>query len=487
MAAVAIYVRQSADRADSVSLETQEALCRQDAPPDAEIRVYSDRGRSGKNTDRPALHALLRDIRGGLIGTVLVYKLDRISRNLADFTQLLREFQQRGIQFASHTERFETASPMGQAMQALLMVFAQLERETICGRVRDAAFARAKAGFDPGGAAPVGFTKIPAQLRGKRTQMLSPDAAAPVIRAGFLRYLTAGCTLSGLAREWNAGGFLTARGGQWSSGTLCRVLRNPVYVQADAAVCAHLAARGAVLCVPEPLPEGHGICIYTDRRVSSARLTDLHGALAVSAQHRGLVPAEIWLAVQEKLEASRKIRTLGQGAGTWLSGLIFCGNCGSAMTSAHGRSRVYLVCGGKKRGRCGGAGAVWHAETAEALIGTLLSGMLTRLRAQGVPVRDRGDAAALTQTRAELLMRQAEIVREMAAPAGGALAALREAAAQIAAQLRDVEAQLAAVQRSRTPALPQWSDCDAQMRRRIARVLLRGVWVQGTALFAVSQ
>ena len=143
----AIYVRQSVERADSVSLETQAELCRKDLAPEEPVEIYSDCGFSGKNTERPALHAMLAAVRTDAVRRVLVYKLDRISRNLSDFTQLLQIFAEHHVIFESHTERFETGSPMGQAMQSLLMVFAQLERETISGRVRDAVFARARAGF----------------------------------------------------------------------------------------------------------------------------------------------------------------------------------------------------------------------------------------------------------------------------------------------------------------------------------------------------
>ena len=259
MRKTAIYVRQSVERPDSVSLETQEALCRSELPPETAVTVYSDRGFSGKNTERPALQELMQAVRAGEIGTVLVYKLDRISRNLADFTQLLRVFESHRVEFRSHTEHFETASPLGQAMQSLLMVFAQLERETISGRVRDAAFARAKQGFDTGGPPPAGFQRIPAVIGGTHTQMLAPDAHAPLIAEGFSVYLAAEGSLSVVSRYWNNAGFRTRRGGEWLPHTVCRVLRNPVYVQANAAVYAYLSANGAVLCIPEQLPPQQGV------------------------------------------------------------------------------------------------------------------------------------------------------------------------------------------------------------------------------------
>lgn len=475
----AIYVRQSADRADSVSLETQEALCRQELAAGEIAEVYADRGFSGKNTDRPALKRLLSDIRGGKIGRVLVYKLDRISRNLADFTQLLTLFQAHGIEFTSHTERFETQSPMGQAMQSLLMVFAQLERETISGRVRDAAFARARRGFDTGGAPPFGFEKTGTLLDGKRTLMLCPDSRAETVAAAFSHYLAADVSLHTLAAEWNAAGIPTARGNRWSAGTLCRLLRNPVYAQADAAVYGYLAAKGAELCVPEPLPPMHGVSLYADRRQNHSRFTDLHGVLAVAALHRGIVPPEIWLQCQKKLDAAQKKRTSGSGMSTWLSGCIFCAKCGSALTPTRGRSQQYLICAGKKRGICGGAGAVWRVTDAETLVGAVLRARMAALSVCTQPARD--DSAALRDT---LLLRREKLLQTLADSDEAAAAELAEAAARITARLRQLDAASKVAPTVQRP-LPAWDACGFAMRKSLARLLLQGVYAEGNLLHAV--
>lgn len=378
----AIYVRQSAERADSVSLETQEALCRQELEENTQVRVYADRGCSGKNTDRPALIEMLHAIEAGEIGAVLVYKLDRISRNLADFTQLLRVFERYRVQFSSHTERFETQSPMGQAMQSLLMVFAQLERETICGRVRDAAFARAKIGFDTGGVAPIGYRKVPTLLMNRRTQMLVPDDKAMQIAEGFHAYLAGdGGSLSAVAARWNALGLHTNRGGVWSSAAVGRVLRNPVYVRANGDVYAYLASKGAELCVPSEFPTDFGVYLYADRRVARTKNADLHGVYAIAAPHKGIVSAEIWLACQRKLTNQQGNRKLGKTERSPYLGMLLCGNCGSAVTVVRGRSAYYLVCSGKKRGKCTGIGTTWRLEELSVLLEDAFSRQLAVLSA----------------------------------------------------------------------------------------------------------
>ena len=476
MRTTAIYVRQSVERPDSVSLETQEALCRSELPPDIPVTVYSDRGYSGKDTGRPALQSLMQAVRADEIGTVLVYKLDRISRNLADFTQLLRVFEAHRVEFRSHTERFETASPLGQAMQSLLMVFAQLERETISGRVRDAAFARAKQGFDTGGPPPAGFRRIPVTIGGTHTQMLAPDETAPLVAEGFSVYLAAEGSLTAVSRRWNDAGFHTRRGGAWLPHTVCRVLRNPVYVQANAEVYAYLSAHGAALCMPEQLPQKHGVYLYADRRINRSRFTDLHGVYAICAPHQGIVAPEIWLGCQKKLTASRQRRTAGSGQKTWLSGRIFCMRCGSAMTAVRGRNADYLICGGKKRGICSGAGAVWRVDTAEMLVGRLLAEQIRALSlpAEQHPPEESPELQAL-------ILRRGELLRQMTDPAGGDIALLTEAAAQLTAQIASLRTNTAMVS-AETLHLPEWETCTPEQRKTAAHILLHCIMAEGHTL-----
>lgn len=481
MARTAIYVRQSVDRVDSVSLETQEQLCRSDVPSKTEVMVYADRGFSGKNTKRPSLNAMLEDIRRGAIDRVLVYKLDRISRNLADFTDLLQIFAQYGVEFHSHTERFETGTPMGQAMQSLLMVFAQLERETISGRVRDAAFARAKIGFDTGGSPPIGFTKAPFLLMGKRTQCLVADENAERIVELFTAYGNASSTLSEIAMQWNDGHFHTVRGGNWSRGALCRILRNPVYVRADAAVYAYLTQLGAELCVPDPLPQGHGVYLYADRRVQRSKLTDLHDTYAIAAPHKGLVSSDVWIACQQRLAKRRSARTLGAGERTWLSGSIFCKRCGSAVTVVQGRSALYLVCSGKKRGVCSGVGVTWRCDEAEQIIGGVLAEELRLLNKEGMtdPCAENSMARQAVN---RLQLRRAALMRALTEDSAESIGVLTEAITQIDARIASLLMVQATPVRSRDLHLPQWESLTTPQKKTIAKQLLRCAMVDGDTL-----
>ncbi len=121
----AIYARQSVDRKDSISIESQIEFCKYELRG-GNFKDYKDKGFSGKNTDRPRFQELMADIKRGLIRRVVVYKLDRISRSILDFATMMELFQQYNVEFVSSTEKFDTSTPMGRAMLNICIVFAQL-------------------------------------------------------------------------------------------------------------------------------------------------------------------------------------------------------------------------------------------------------------------------------------------------------------------------------------------------------------------------
>ena len=167
----AIYARQSVDKKDSVSIETQIDECKRHCNSSSP-RIYQDKGYSGKNTQRPDVQRLIKDIESGIIEKVVVYKLDRISRNITDFYRLYEVMQTHDCEFVSHSEAFDTTSSMGRAMMGILAVFAQMERENIVTRVKDNYDFRLKNGTWATGKAPYGF-KNGKTTKGKRRLFLS--------------------------------------------------------------------------------------------------------------------------------------------------------------------------------------------------------------------------------------------------------------------------------------------------------------------------
>ena len=105
----ALYFRQSVERVDSISIESQLEYCKYETRGNP-YKEYIDRGYSGKNTNRPAFEEMLEDIRQGKISRVIVYKLDRISRSILDFANMMDIFQKYNVEFVSSTERFDTST-----------------------------------------------------------------------------------------------------------------------------------------------------------------------------------------------------------------------------------------------------------------------------------------------------------------------------------------------------------------------------------------
>src|SRR5665648_416312 len=169
----AIYTRVSTDQGleqDFNSLDAQyeasQAYIRSQAHAGwTPLRMkYDDGGFSGGNTDRPALQRLLEDVRAGKIDIIVVYKVDRLTRSLADFAKLVELFDAHDVSFVSVTQSFNTTSSMGRLTLNVLLSFAQFEREVIGERVRDKIAASKRKGIWVGGPVPLGYRVIDKKL-----------------------------------------------------------------------------------------------------------------------------------------------------------------------------------------------------------------------------------------------------------------------------------------------------------------------------------
>ena len=160
---IAIYSRKSKFTGKGESIGNQIELCREyiranHGQVDADAAaVYEDEGFSGGNLERPAFKRMLRAARERKFKAVVVYRLDRISRNISDFSGLIEELSRLDIAFVSIKEQFDTGTPMGRAMMYIASVFSQLERETIAERIRDNMHELAKTGRWLGGTTPTGY------------------------------------------------------------------------------------------------------------------------------------------------------------------------------------------------------------------------------------------------------------------------------------------------------------------------------------------
>lgn len=370
----ALYARQSVEKVDSISIESQLEYCRHEARGNP-CREYIDRGYSGRNTNRPAFEQLLADVRQGKVARVIVYKLDRISRSILDFANMMQLFQQHRVEFVSSTERFDTSTPIGRAMLHICIVFAQLERETIQKRVTDAYYSRCKKGLYMGGRVPYGFARQQTMLDGVRTSMFVPvPQEARQVQLIYSLYADPANSLGDLVRYLNAHGHKQLRGGMWSTARLSEMLRNPVYVRADAAVYDFFKEQGAQILNPAADFTGYNGCyLYKGAGGEGRSPSDLSGREVVLAPHEGLVSSRDWLRCRLRCQQNRRSTTTCKAKSSWLLGKVKCGRCGYGLSVVKSDTRWqrYFVCSAalaSKKQRCPGTGGTVYAQLLEAYV-----------------------------------------------------------------------------------------------------------------------
>lgn len=345
----AVYARQSVEKKNSISIESQIEFCQKAAGQ--ELKTYLDCGYSGKNTQRPDFQRLFKDIQDDKIEKLYVYRLDRFSRSVADFGKLWDTLRSHNVEFVSINENFDTSTPMGRAMLHIIMVFAQLERETTAERVKDNYYRRASLGSWPGGAAPYGFTIgrcMDKTGRAVPTLDIDPEKAE-VVRKIFQAYAEKGASLGSIAKTLNREGIAGPKRETWDNVSLSRLLHTPCYVQADEQVRLHYQGLGAVISSPPEDFDGvHGVLVVGKRDKSERKYTDVKDHCVSVLNSVGFISSDLWLTCQDKLLRNAQIGNSGKGSHTWLSGLLKCASCGYALKIAYKESgKRYLQCSGK--------------------------------------------------------------------------------------------------------------------------------------------
>lgn len=367
---IAVYARQSVDRADSISIESQMEYCNYEMRGEA-FQTYIDRGYSGKNMERPAFQQMMTDMENGLISKVVVYKLDRISRSILDFSAMMEKFEQHHVEFVSMNEKFDTSSPMGRAMLNICIVFAQLERETIQKRVADAYFSRSQKSLYMGGRVPYGFRLIPTTIGNIRTSMYEIHSAeAEQIKLIYELYAKPECSYGDIIRYFEERDILKD-GKPWGRTRLADVLKNPIYVRADLSVYGFYHAQGAILANdPSDFIGTNGCYYYKGQDASGRKQVNLEGNHLVLAPHEGIIPADLWLKCRVKCLAAKQLQPYQKARNTWLAGKIKCACCGYALVDKHYPTRKsrYFLCSHKMNTRaCEGPGTIYSDDFEELI------------------------------------------------------------------------------------------------------------------------
>lgn len=386
--AIALYARKSIERENSISCETQIEYCKATLKPEEKnekILTFVDNGYSGGNVDREGFQEMLKIIQQGKISKLVVYRLDRISRSLSDFVNILNTLKRYNVKFVSSQESFDTSSPYGEMIVKILIVFAEFERQSIIERVTQAYAHRSEKGFYMGGRRPYGFDLTETEIHGIKTKMLTPiPFEAEQIKYIFDSYAVAGVSLRRLMDNLIQNNILPSSG-SWSTAKLSTILKNPIYVRADNQIYEYYLRNNAkIVSDINDFDSIHGLQIYGKSKHSAEDFSDIK---VIVMTHEGIVSSDVWLKCQKRLEKNKQIGNSISNSTSWLGGKIACSTCGRTMTvtkgGAHsdGSRTRYFSCTGKSHNRiCKGTKNTLYADSLEDMVYELISEKLLTLK-----------------------------------------------------------------------------------------------------------
>jgi len=277
--------------------------------------VYLDEGISGKNmTERPAINRMLDDIKAGYVKNVLVFKLDRLTRSVADLVQLIDLFKTHGCAFNSLTESIDTSTASGRMFLKIIGIFAEFERENIGERVRLGMERKAREGYSIAcGNTSFGYDKDMTD----KIQKINPQEAETVRRV-FDMYTRQNMTLNGIAKQLNAEKVPTKLNSFWNSGTIYMLLTNPVHI---------------------------GVVRYGTEQPD--RYFEVEG------KHEAIISKELFYETQDLLQANKRATYTKRGVEkNYFLGVVYCGVCGTRMKPHMARTTHSFVCPARVVGAC---------------------------------------------------------------------------------------------------------------------------------------
>ena len=331
---VAIYIRVSTNHQidkDSLPLQREELINYAKYVLNIEdYEVFEDAGFSAKNTDRPGYQNMMKLVRTGVFSHILVWKLDRISRNLLDFAAMYDELKRLGVTFISKNEQFDTSTAMGEAMLKIILVFAELERKMTSERVTATMLSRAANGKWNGGRIPYGYSYD------FEERIFSICAEEQKVALLMCDLYESSNSLLFVSRKLNEMGYRSRAGNLWSPVQVRKILTNPfntgsyVYNQTSMSTGTQLPNRKEDFVVIE----------------------DHHPALFPKERQDKII-ARLARNMKSRSGAHNSVNRKNTHA---FSGLIFCENCGMMLTSSTGkkmagdgwRPSIYL-CPSKRR------------------------------------------------------------------------------------------------------------------------------------------
>lgn len=347
MLVIACYGRKSiySDKSDSTDVQYNfaEEYCKSHYT-DYVLTRYEDEGYTGANTDRPDYNRLISNIKEKQINIVICYKIDRISRNVSDFSNFFSILSQHNVEFVSIKEQIDTSTPLGRAMMYICSVFAQMERETIAERVKDNLLELAKSGKWAGGMAPMGFKRERVTIGNKSHVILVEDPEKlPYLNMIADTFLDGHYSLNGLERYFKTNGIKSITGKYLSSTQIYNILKNPIYATADKTTLEYFKSLGCTIgCDENKFTGEYGIMPYGRTFGGKKKMHQINPpekwVISVGL-HRPLMSSEKWLAIQKRFGQNTINKTAKHKIGI-LKGALRC-SCGYTMRVKHKVDKTY--------------------------------------------------------------------------------------------------------------------------------------------------
>lgn len=363
----AVYSRKSKYTGFGESIENQINMCLEYIKQNFEINensifIYQDEGFSGKNTNRPQFLQMMRELKTKNINCIVCYRLDRISRNINDFSSLIEILEKNSISFISVRERFDTTTPMGKAMMYISSVFAQMERETIAERIKDNMYKLAQTGRWLGGTTPIGYKaeKFSITSNGKTHYefKLSLVEEESIIVKKIYEIFLEKKRLSAVENYLQSNKIKTRLNKNYTSDKIKDILTNPVYCQLDTKSLKYFLSIGCNTYINEDdIKKNVGYMSYCKtKNISSSvsvRINTPYKEWIISTgKHPYIISSENWIKTQYILK-SIKVKHTKKILNNYalLSGILFC-KCTSPMRAKkYGNDKFIYMCENKEKSK----------------------------------------------------------------------------------------------------------------------------------------
>lgn len=311
----AIYTRKSIYSDQSDSTTNQSNMCRDFITSKfrqiSSIEIYEDEGITGATTNRPDLKRLMSDIENKMIDFLVVYQLDRLSRDVRDFSNIYSFLEEHGVEFISIKENIDTSTPIGKAMMYVSVVFAQMERETIASRVTDNMIGLSDAGWWVGGNPPIGYIRqrIDDESGKKHVIIVPEEDGMKFVKMIFDIFISHSFSLSALESYIKHNHILTKSGKFLSSTQLHKILTMPYCVPATPEVYDYYEKKGCIMSKRSPRENWngeYGVMVYgrtTERKRKHSNVPPDQWRVCIG-KHRPFLDADTWLAAQRQLSTN---------------------------------------------------------------------------------------------------------------------------------------------------------------------------------------